>query len=266
MSSTAIDSKKEEKNNSSVSQDWVGFGKDIFKYFIMVLVWILIGANLVYFSKLNLEVFFPTDETCTPYANKICELRGDKSSDNINYVLNKCGLRSYGFPYTGLNNGELYGLYNFFSSGAAYSYTSGRHILQTILNFFNEEEVLVMASAPFIIMLLCLVQPIFTIISTIIGQFKSYHGIFWSIILFWVILFWPVGLSLVQHIQLIVTLLFIPPMVNFNFIKKTIASYSRSASIIFGILVIVSAFKHLGTTIALSMGAALTIMIAVGSI
>jgi hypothetical protein len=71
------DSEKENENenenettDSSQDNDWFAFLKSIILSFITILIIGLLGANYVYLSRINLDMFFPTDVDERPYTNK----------------------------------------------------------------------------------------------------------------------------------------------------------------------------------------------------
>ena len=68
MSST--EDTKEKEESSTKENNWKTFGLQVLQAFINVLIIGLLSANFVYFTRINLDLFFPTEVNQRPYANE----------------------------------------------------------------------------------------------------------------------------------------------------------------------------------------------------
>ena len=69
MSSTE-DTNTTEKEDTSKENNWKTFGLQVLQAFINVLIIGVLSANFVYFTRINLDLFFPTEVNQRPYANE----------------------------------------------------------------------------------------------------------------------------------------------------------------------------------------------------
>lgn len=60
----------ENKKDKSKKNDWKSFGRSVVSSFCTVLIIGLLGANFVYFTRINLDLFFPSDLDQRPYTNE----------------------------------------------------------------------------------------------------------------------------------------------------------------------------------------------------
>ena len=58
------------ENTGSKENEWGLFGMKVLQIFIHILIVGLLGANFVYFTRINLDLFFPSDPTQRPYADE----------------------------------------------------------------------------------------------------------------------------------------------------------------------------------------------------
>ena len=178
MSSTE-DSENTEKElvtpklNTSKGNNVGAFIKDILIILIHVLILGFLGANYVYLTRIDLDIFFPTDVDQRPYTNEnkvgnklppLCsgnkaeaELmkggmkykqkggsKGAGCGDFINICQSKLfdnkyfeGMFDYGFPYTMESKEETFGgiVTSWFANKVKYSYVWLRIVIKAIISF-----------------------------------------------------------------------------------------------------------------------------------
>lgn len=279
-----IEQKKLSKeNNEPKESNWLLFIISLFYNVIIIIIISIVGSNFIYFtSSKNLDTFFPTN--LENYLN----INTSKSSQKGGYTcppsyiskskgLNKDVLKSFsigdvrGFPYSLYVNDKggfsFDSLKSWFASTIANSYITNRKILKKILNIFkpfeNSEERNVLSSnslqfilsAPFLVLLIIATSIIGFIVPFIEGFRNKINGFSWSIIGIFATYMWTMAgsISAIQVLQNILTFLFIPLMTDAKTIFKIIKCNSKFISIIFGGLIIISAFVNLSTTTAIVM-------------
>jgi len=171
------------KNNNTCNntekidtESWKDFGLDVLRAFISVLIIGFLGANFVFFTRVNLDIFFPTEVDQRPYTdenkvgNKLPPLCPEKKSEiemgsmkggrkkkqtggakgtGCGDIINICeskifenkyfkGMFDYGFPYTMESKEDTFGgiITSWFANKVKYSYIWLRIVLKTIIEFF----------------------------------------------------------------------------------------------------------------------------------
>lgn len=276
-----IEKKKLQKEkNETKESNWFSFFLSIFRNFIFVIIFTLIGSNFIYLtSSEHLDTLFPTN--ISNYLNiKQIQKGGYKcptSYTSRERGLNKDVLKSlsigdvFGFPYSlyvndkgGINFDSLK---SWFSSTIAHSYITNRMILKKILHIFkpfdnpNERNILssntlqYIISVPIILLILGLTLP-FGFITTLVQGFRNnITGIIWSIIGIFTGYSWIMYSSVmsIQFILNLITFLFIPFIVDHKTVFDVIKCNSKFIMMIFGLLIVISGFNNLNTTTALVM-------------
>lgn len=276
---SSIDQAKLKNESDKKSKnDWKGFGLDMIKNVIYVILWAIIGANFIFISRSNLDAWFPTNPNAAPYfdPSKQTGLSGmfDKSSqqssnvkldkEEIEMLYNTLGMNKVNFPYNKITDktGIMEIIGNYFGQSARFSYTSDRNIIKSFLSFFsggqNKKEIaLFLIAFPLFVMSLVFFLPFFIgAFTTFIGQLTTGKlGIlyFFITLFFGIPFFWSFILGLLQYLQYLVTFTLLPPIINFDKVLKIIGSRAGLLLGLFTFLIIYSAFKRLDTVIAIVM-------------
>jgi len=161
------ETKPKEKEN-----EWGVFAMKVLTAFCSILIIGLLGANFVYYTRINLDLFFPTDVNQRPYTdenkvgNKLPPLfpkrndieafkqaggkrmfggsNGSGCGAPIDFtqsplINNKyfSGIFEYGFPYSMESKKDTFGgiLTNWFSNKVKYSYVWQRMFIKSVINF-----------------------------------------------------------------------------------------------------------------------------------
>ena len=159
----------EKDDTKSKPNEWGAFALSVLQIFIQILILGLLGANFVYFTRINLDSFFPTKPTQRPYVNETKSglklpkifsfLSGKtpekKTSETKNTSTGGCGapidftqsnlfenkyfsgMFKYGFPYSMESKEDTVGgtLMNWFVNKVKYSYVWLRQVINAIINF-----------------------------------------------------------------------------------------------------------------------------------
>lgn len=169
MSSTEDTNTTEKEDTSTKENNWKTFGLQVLQAFINVLIIGLLSANFVYFTRINLDLFFPTEVNQRPYANetkngqKLPPLFKEKSGgmkggkkmtggtsggcgapidfsqsplfDNKYFR----GMFEYGFPYSMESKEDTFGgiITNWCSNKVKYSYVWLRLFIKSVINFMG---------------------------------------------------------------------------------------------------------------------------------
>ena len=290
----------ETTDESKKINDWNGFLSAVLKALTTVLLLGILGANFVYLTRINTNLFFPSDPEQRPYTDKnkngnmLPPLFGEK---NINMKggngnLSGCGTPidittskllenkyfrgtfEYGFPYTMETSSEdkTYGgvLTSWFSNKVKYSYIWLRTVEKSIISFFESfcamspdyaRDIIPFILGPFIIQLIIFITSLWFIpsmVSVFVNEdANNKYGIWISILGLFLGWTWfvPLMTSFVQIFTSMFKFVVLPVMMNakdiINIIGKTFNAWWLK--IIFFILVISAAFKHLNLTIAIIM-------------
>ena len=161
----------EKKKDKSKKNNWKQFGMSVLTSFCTVLVIGFFGANFVYYTRINLDLFFPSDMDARPYTDetksgsKLPPMFPNKSNsssaDNTQRGGKKmkggskssgCGLPidftespmldnkyfrgtfDYGYPYQDRNNGFIP---TWISDKTRYSYSQLRHVVKMIIDLVS---------------------------------------------------------------------------------------------------------------------------------
>ena len=65
-----MSSDSENKKDKAMKNNWKSFGMSVVSSFCTVLIIGLLGANFVYYTRINLDLFFPSDLDQRPYTNE----------------------------------------------------------------------------------------------------------------------------------------------------------------------------------------------------
>jgi hypothetical protein len=201
-----------EPETEKKKNNWGGFLSASVSALITVLLIGLLGANFVYLTRINKDLFFPTDPTQRPYTdknkqgNKLPPMFGKSTeTGNINQSgggdVGGCGIPidikksklfdnkyfrgtfEYGFPYSMESEAETFGgvISNWFSNKVKYSYIWLRTVEKSIITFFESFCAMTPESAndivPFILGPI-VIQLIFLITS--IWYLPSLVSVFWN--------------------------------------------------------------------------------------
>lgn len=201
-------------------------------------------------------------------------------------LFDNLGFNHVGFPYNYINNdsGAVNIFKNMFGESARYGYVTDRDILKKTFRFFESfegpgENALFILAFPIMILLLLFQIPailgfVTSYISYILTYFKgmssNYGWLITIIISFFILLIvisiglaWSAGIGIAQMIQLYVTLL-IMPLFDWDMVREILFCKSHLLSIVFALLTISSAFKHLENVPATIMMVSLIFLTAGG--
>jgi hypothetical protein len=290
----------ETTDDSKKTNDWNGFLSAVLKALTTVLLLGILGANFVYLTRINTNLFFPSDPEQRPYTDKnkngnmLPPLFGEK---NINMKggngnLSGCGTPidittskllenkyfrgtfEYGFPYTMEISEEdkTFGqtISSWFSNKVKYSYIWLRTVEKTIISFFESfcamspdsaRDIIPFILGPFIIKIIFLITSLWFIpsmISVFVNEdVNNRFGIWISILGLFLGWTWfvPLMTTFVQIFTSMFKFVVLPVMMNAKEIISIIGKTFNAwwLKIIFFILVISAAFKHLNLTIAIIM-------------
>jgi hypothetical protein len=171
------DENNENNNKDTSKNNWKTFGVSVLTSFCIVLIVGLLGANFVYYTRINLDLFFPSDVNQRPYTdedkagNKLPPLfskstnnegvlsatqkggkkmKGGSNSNSCgapidftesNLFDNKyfSGMFEYGFPYSMESRERTFGstIANWFPNKAKYSYSLLRRFVKGMFGFIG---------------------------------------------------------------------------------------------------------------------------------
>lgn len=278
-------SKEKTQADKKAKNDWKGFGLDMIKNVIYIVLWGIIGANFIFISRSNLDAWFPTNPNVPPYFDPSKQsgfygkaedytptstVKLDKDeSEMLNDTLK---MNKVGFPYNKITDklGFMDILGNYYGQSARFSYTTSRNIIKSILSFFsggqNKKEIaLFLIGFPLFVMSAVFFLPFF------IGAFTAFIGQLttgkFGILYFFVILFfgipflWSFIIGGLQYLQYLITFTLIPPITNFEKVLRIIGGRAGMLLGLFTALIIYSAFKRLDPIIAGSMLASAVFMV-----
>ena len=160
-----------DKNKDTTTEKKNNFGKfigGVIQAFIAMILIGLLGANFVYLTRINTDLFFPTDPTQRPYTDKnkkgnllpplfgknagdiVTVMKGGKGPGGCgesiditksSLLQNKYfrGTFDYGFPYSMDNGADTFGgvISSWFSNKVKYSYIWLRTVEKSIISFFE---------------------------------------------------------------------------------------------------------------------------------
>jgi hypothetical protein len=162
-----------EEKEKKPKNDWEKFGISIITNLITVLLVGLLGANFIFFSRINLDYFFPTNVDKEPYVSSNqntqqsggSKKRGGKKNpffmkggnndskdglcgEEINYTNSKIfnnkyfkSMYEFGFPYNLVKDKNEVGIFSFikewFSNKVMYSYQLLRKFIQSSIGMSN---------------------------------------------------------------------------------------------------------------------------------
>ena len=300
----------ETTDDSKKTNDWNGFLSAVLKALTTVLLLGILGANFVYLTRINTNLFFPSDPEQRPYTDKnkngnilpplfgeqnINMKGGNMKNRNMkggNTILSGCGSPidittskllgnkyfrgtfEYGFPYTMEISEEdkTFGqtISSWFSNKVKYSYIWLRTVEKTIISFFESfcamspdsaSDIIPFILGPFIIKIIFLITSLWFIpsmISVFVNEdVNNRFGIWISILGLFLGWTWlvPFMTTFVQIFTSMFKFVVLPVMMNAKEIISIIGKTFNAwwLKIIFFILVISAAFKHLNLTIAIIM-------------
>jgi|UniRef100_A0A6C0CKB8 hypothetical protein len=285
----------EDKNDStygSEDNNWSGFLKSVLRAFITVLIIGFLGANFVYLTRIDLDLWFPVESSLSPYEEKPtleekaeffnrlpkgggCGIPIDTTKSKLWSNKYFRGMFDHGWPYTlaeddddeeWLSFGEIVSFW--FMRAVKYSYIWLRTVIQTVISFSSSfcelmpeqgKDIIPFIIGPFVLMLLISIASMWYIPSLISIFVYSTGGwnLAWSIVgLFfgwtWIV---PLFTSFAQSIGLMFKLLLLPIMLDS---KKLIEIMGHKWNIyfmgfVFFALCISAAFTNLNLTVAIVM-------------
>ena len=280
--------------------DWGAFFISVLQYAGMLALFALIGANFIFFTSSDkLEVFFPTDPS-KYYADDLvkapgpmkggrkqrggaynCFPSGEKGKGLNMSALSSLGLgkKFEGWPYSLHKNNEsgfsLDSWKNWFATTLGDSYMAERDMLQSFFKFFAPakpgEDSNMFANQSFQMLFGNLLIHIVAIISFLVGlgtvSYKAFTNKFWGwqwglIGLFvgytWMMMF---ATPIVQTVQLMLTLMFLPLLVDRGMVGKIIHCNQTMLSMLFGLLVVGAGLQYLDFTTSTVMMIAYLILV-----
>jgi hypothetical protein len=223
--SSLIDEKKNQQINEKEQEknvDWIGFFKATLVNMIYVIIWAMLGSNLVYFLHSDLDALFPDNRNMPPYSNpkeslktrfiemlgmqkagmqkggkyrkenNICvsDYKNNEITPGLISLRQKLGMNELSTPYSGITNESgIKALFsNLFGSSARYSYIMGRRLIKTFFKMLRLEsgwgETILFLLIPFFIFIMVFQVPFFFgLFTTIWGEItSSSFGWLWT---FW---------------------------------------------------------------------------------
>ena len=156
------------ENTAPKKNEWGSFAGKVFQAFIHILIIGLLGANFVYFTRIDLDLFFPSEPTQRPYVNETKKgfklpaifsmFTSSKESSKkapekkntgscgapIDFTQSKLfenkyfsGMFKYGFPYSMESKEDTFGgiVSNWFVNKVKYSYVWLRQVIKVIIEF-----------------------------------------------------------------------------------------------------------------------------------
>ena len=267
--------------------DWGGFFMSVLRYTVMLALFALVGANFIFFTSSDkLEMFFPTDPS-KYYADDLvkasgsmkggrrqrggaytCFSSGEKGKGLNMSALSSLGLgkKFVGWPYSLHKNNEtgfsLDSLKNWFATTIGNAYMAEREMLQSFFKFFAPakpgEDSNMFANQSFQMLFANLLIQIVAIISFLIGMgmvgyqafVNKFWGWQWGLIGLFVGYTWMMMFTtpIVQTVQLVLTLLFLPLLVDRGMVGKIIHCNQTMLSMLFGLLVVGAGLQYLDYT------------------
>lgn len=278
MSDNAIDEKKKQislDNNVVKQNDWGAFAGSVFYNLITVMLVGLVGANFIFFTTFaDLNKFFTTQQTPNYFPSAYAKpqqsggscqnmnLSKDKLSFNYE-ILEKIGVgKNGGWPYSMVNksSGLFQTFKNWFAYTAAETFIFNKRLLKDWLALFAPNNKYVSNQT---FQMLFVSQ-----ITLFIGVFASltlgfwghlYHGFkenwFVSLIglVFGYTLFFATMTSIVNFVKFLGVFLLVPLISNINILGDILRCNSNSLALLFGALVLGSAYSTLDNSISVSM-------------
>jgi hypothetical protein len=248
------DDDKENEEIGSGGNDWGSFMKVVFIGFIHILLLGLLGANFVYLTRVDLDLFFPTEADQRPYrdtnlvGNPLPPLSSKaKKMENIKNASGGCGapinvfnsklfgnkyfegLFDYGIPYSMESREETFGgiLTNWFSNKVKYSYIWLRQFIKTILEITGStcaiapesmKDIVPFIAGPVGISIIIAITSLWWIPTLVSVFWNENHD--WGLIISVIGLFlgwtWfvPIMLSFIQIFGVLFTFTLLPVMLN----------------------------------------------------
>lgn len=283
-SSSTTDTKSVEEE-----QDWKGFGISILTILFIMIIWCLLGINLLYFlfiRKEDLENIFPTDKNKTPYSdgtfmtniikkggyikettefkqNEELKTNINKQIENIEKTIKIAKLNVYGFPYKWKETDNFLHPKYFISNTILNSYINGRTAVKQIFNFFSDFEIgknILFLLAPLILYLFIFIIPIISYIISFFAEINT--GIFSTFLysfIFGISFILPFIISITQTLQLFISLFLLPFFINTKKMEILEEQFPL-ISFIFCLLVSLSAINRLGLLFGFIVTIILTIV------
>lgn len=283
MSSSNTENTENTEDDGSSENDWITFAGSVVHAFIQILIIGLLGANFVYLTRIDLDLYFPSEPNEVPYsplssskkkssARSKCGIPIDFTESKLFDYENKyiSGMFIHGFPYSMESNGDTFGgfLSNWFVNKVKYSYVWLRTVIKAIIEFTGSTCAMspdsMKSIVPFIvgplaiglILVITFLWWIPTIISVFFNEDQN-----WGMLLSFVGLFFgwtwfiPIILALIQIIGVMFSFILFPPMLNGKKIMEIMGESFNSyyLTLLFLILVAVSAFANLNIIIAVVM-------------
>lgn len=265
-----INEKSDGNNGDGKQNNWVKFGINVLQNFIMTLVIGLIGANFIYLSTADndiLEKILPT-KLSSYFPSMASQRGGAYTCSNQRTPLHGIGLEKFkfkfGWPYNLKSSigGLLQSFKNWFAETVAGSYIINRGLLRSWVNLFapGEEGDNLFSNEPFQILFVAPLTLLAFPLALFFGFFSTLYSAFnaswiWTLAGMIFAYTWLIGtgISIVQMIQYFVLLLIFPLLSDLTTIKKILQCNTHILGILFGALVISSAFSNLDNTTSIVM-------------
>lgn len=269
MSNTSVPAIEEKKNKQNINNTQevgtVPFLKSILVSAIYVLIFALLGSNLV--TLINSEIL----DIILPHENKYY-YSNEKVSDENNKIIKKLanfGIDGnvYGWPYSMYDNSafelSIQGLINWFAKSTSGSYIGLRTMLKTVLRspifkFINEG--LIFFIAPFVLVFAPIILSSISsfVILPFTGLTNGLFGWMWTILGFFLLwtLFMMWSNHVIQYLQVLAVLTLYPLMFETENIKKVMKKHLWWLTLFFGLLVVNSCFTNFGTIAGIVMAIA----------
>jgi len=295
INTSPIEQKINENNRDNANDDnnWFGFIKGVLYYFILTLVWGVIGANFIFLTssdKLFLEKILPTTVSkFTSYFPHLASQKGghakrgggnggeyynDEDCDKgMNFSmgnLESLGIGNVnGWPYyfrTSEHNNYIFfrDFLNWMIDTIYGSFAFNRKLLQNWLtlfskkngNFLSNDIFQMIFVAPFTLM----VAPLAGMVGFFVSFYSAFNtnanmGILWAILglLFGYTWMLSSSISVVQFVQYLLLFLMLPLITNLNKVKNILKCNIKLLSFVFGLFVCVAALESLNMTTSIVM-------------
>lgn len=231
---------KEKNKNATNQNNPMSFGIATFKDLVKLIIWVLIGANFVFITG--------------------------------NYCLPSESLYDQSWPYSMKKSNFLF---SWWGKTLITAWHSSRGILKSVLDYLNVkkewQKTGLVFSSPILVIMSLFVIPVIGFFTTMYGAFRkgsedcqhSWLGIFITIAYIFMGILFMLG-SVVGILQLIYFLILVTiiPFTQESGLENVVNTFSQhkgKISFIFGVLIIINAFKFLNYKIGIGMIAALVI-------
>lgn len=285
MTSGSIDKKKDGKNeefetNDNPKNNWSGFAIGCLVNFILVFLVGIVVSNFMYFTRLStasLDKLFPSDDN-NYFQQNYTQLGGSSIEiGDLGDRLRHLGVPpTSGWPYTMKKGNAIefstQGFKNWFSLSIADAYALLRNSLKVFISkiaimndFHNFEKFIISFMAVSLIFVALVSLPIVIYGSSFIRTWND-GGILFTLFAFLTAMFSSLagGLSLVITLQYLLTILFLPILIDSKMVGSIARQNTIPLAILFRALCVVSAIMSLKDSITIPVVMAIYTVVSVG--